>query len=695
MRTRANDFLRAAGAALLLVSVLAGAEVSVRGAGPFADRNLRRTLDLLVEPKKRPTLDAGAIEDAALILVAELQNDGYLRPVVRVRVHRDSGATEDFSWDESLATLLPRPLAAPKVEFHLQPGVRYTVDDVAIQGLSALPEKQGKAYFRDESYLLPLASTRIYTPARFARAQSNLEEELKQRGYASARVQGTEAARDDHSGKVRVSVTVDEGPRWVVDRIELADEKIDPVPPPAFFQRHIGLPYSSIWRQDTEARLRRFYHERGYVDATVALAAEPGEPAHGLRPVVIRATIQPGPKVMAGPVEFKGSTAVKPAVLQRQVHLVPGEPLNPAEVAEARQRLMRLGVFRGVETSYDPAAGTTRSPVYTLERGREQDFNLLLGWGSYERLRGGVEYQHYNLFSRAHQVRADVIQSTKSSSGEVNYLVPQLFGESIDGTARLFGLHRQERAFERQEFGGSFGVKRHLHTLGGDLGVTYTYQSLRVANSTLSTAPVDLGQTNVGSVDLTFNRDALDNPLRPRRGYRLFVRSELAAKALGGEVDYQRVELGGAWHTPWGRGRWIHVGMTHGVITTFGNNGAGLPANKRFYPGGENTVRGYQEGEAAPRAADGSFVGAKTYTLLNLEFEQALTRDWSVVTFGDALGISDRLGSYPWNEVLTSVGLGLRYNSLVGPIRLEYGYNLNRRPNDPSGTLHFSVGFPF
>ena len=79
----------------------------------------------------------------------------------------------------------------------------------------------------------------------------------------------------------------------------------------------------------------------------------------------------------------------------------------------------------------------------------------------------------------------------------------------------------------------------------------------------------------------------------------------------------------------------------------------------------------------------------------NLELEQALTTKWSVVAFGDALGTAVTLRDYPFSEKLFSAGLGVRYQTIIGPVRLEYGHNLNRRPFDPAGTLLISIGFPF
>jgi outer membrane translocation and assembly module TamA len=284
----------------------------------------------------------------------------------------------------------------------------------------------------------------------------------------------------------------------------------------------------------------------------------------------------------------------------------------------------------------------------------------------------------------------------KSSRGEYNYTVPELFGETIDGNARVFGLQREERAFLRQEFGLSLALKKSLRWLKIDATTGYTYQALVSKENELGTNVVDAENITVASVDFGLTSDQRDNPLRPRRGFRWFTQLESASRQLGGEADYQRFEAGGAFHTSWGKTRWVHLGLTHGVITTQGaDNDRLLPVNKRFFPGGDSSIRGYQLGEAAPRGADGRFVGAKSYLLLNTEVEQALTSTWSLVLFADALGIAPQLAQYPFDEQLYTVGLGLRYQTLIGPVRLEYGRNLNPRVDDPAGTLHFSVGFPF
>jgi len=117
--------------------------------------------------------------------------------------------------------------------------------------------------------------------------------------------------------------------------------------------------------------------------------------------------------------------------------------------------------------------------------------------------------------------------------------------------------------------------------------------------------------------------------------------------------------------------------------------------DQRFFPGGENSIRGYEEDQASPRNTKGQIVGCESYALGTVEFEQSLTPKWSVVIFSDSLGFAEHVAHYPFDTGLFSVGGGLRWKTLIGPLRLEYGQNVNPRKQDPSGTLQISLGFPF
>jgi outer membrane protein assembly factor BamA len=338
-----------------------------------------------------------------------------------------------------------------------------------------------------------------------------------------------------------------------------------------------------------------------------------------------------------------------------------------------------------------------RDPVFTLNETQPWETSLLFGYGSYEQLRAGLEIRHFNFLGEAGVGTLKLVQSMKSTRGDLSYSFPQFFGHRIDSLVKAYALRREELQLERREAGLRLAFSRPLKFLGAVATAGYLYEELRYEQApvqVLSTEPAS-GDTTAASLEFNLTRDRRDSFIRPREGYHWFFQSEFASPTLGGSSEYQRVELGMSYHRPLAQGAWLHVGLTHGVVATWGGSDSELPVNKLFFPGGDNSIRGYTQGEAAPRNPDGTYSGARCYIVLNLETEFALSKSWSVVLFSDSLGEAVDLANYPFDTTLFSIGAGLRYQSIIGPVRMEYGYNLNPRPYDPSGTLLFSLGFPF
>jgi outer membrane protein assembly complex protein YaeT len=671
------------------------ATLRVEGMSWLRDRELRVSLERLLGDARGETLSANAVEDAMFLLMSALQSEGFLKPVIAAQCTDRDGRTTTFTFDADMATMVPRTMAARAVRFQVKPGVRFFVSDVTFSGLHALKANAARRFLVGDAVLFPGKTSRAYTPAGLSRALGGVEAELKELGFAEAEVRTGTLSIDERTGAVRVAMAVTEGPRWRVGAInvvggEAAGVKLDG------WAKRVGQPWTESLQRAVASEVAKAFFAQGYADVRVKMTRQATPAADGTKAVAVVAQVESGEQVRLGPVRFDGAENVRDEVLRRRVHAQPGEPLNPLEIDQARFRLARLGVFQKIELRYDPTRGPVRSPVFKVKEGRSLETNLLFGYGTYEQLRGGVELRQFNLFARAHQSRLLFVQSMKSTRGDYSYTVPEIFGEAVDGTVKIFGLQREELSFVRQEYGANVSVSLPIRWLGANATAGYTFQALRNRDNQLATRALDDTQLTVASLDAALTRDRRDNPLRPRRGYRWFGQVEAASRGLGGAAEFQRFELGGSYHRPLGAGRWVHAAFTHGVITTWGTTDALLPVNKRFFPGGGNSIRGYREGEASPRGADGRFVGAKSYALANVDFEQALSSTWSVVAFGDALQTAAELRDYPLGgDNLFSVGLGVRYQTLIGPIRVEYGKNLRPRADDPSGTWQISVGAAF
>ena len=672
------------------------AKLKISGFGLLGNRELKKTIRLMSGGQKSAPefYDANFVEDAALIIMSTLNREGYLAPRVTATLTLSDGSVRNFEWDKAVDTVLPGPLEVKKVHFRVRRGVLYYYRHLAIHGLKSLSAAEARTFFVQTGFLVALKSTRIYTASGLDRSIGDLVEALARKGFEHPSVKVLSLERNDSTGAIRVEIAVEEGLKTLVRRVT-AEIYADNEPAP----REVSAvepqtAYSRLWLQNFVQGLRTNQYRKGFPDASVEISTLRRETNAPNVFVDLLAKVKTGPRIKLGEVRFEGNKRTRRSVLESRVKLKPAEDLDRIEIERGRNRLARLGAFDSVSIRYEPVDNATRDVVYEFKESKALDFSLLFGYGSYELLRGGFELDHKNAFGLAHQARLRAVQSFKSSRADFLYTVPEVFREDVDVFLDASGLRREEISFVREEYGGGIGARRFFRPIDTDFSVRYNYQFLTALDNRATTA-TGVQRTRVGAIVLDLRHDRRDNPLLPTRGYDLLADVEVASASLGGEVDYQRVELAASGHLNLVGGLFLHLGLRHGAALRLGGANGELPFTKRFFPGGDNSVRGYQQGEASPRDPDGNLLGAETYLLGNGELEQFLTPSVSLVGFVDAVGFAEHLRDYPANEALYSVGGGIRWRSIVGPVRLEYGYNLNRRRGDPRGTLHFSLGFPF
>ncbi len=672
------------------------AKLKVKGYGLFGNRELKSLASVLQTTEKKPDVfEANYVEDAVLVMFSRLNRDGYLFPTIRVRAEFRDGSSGEFFWTEPLADPLPRPFEAKRVEFEIDPGVLFHFEQIRFSGLEEVLRLRDAAHFFIETdALLKTKKHRRYSPEKLRNGLKNLEEALERSGYENPGVLATNLIVQTNTGAVTLDIFVATGPLSIVRSIETVIENSDTNQPPDVQAIQTNAVYSRLWEQDFVQALRREQYGDGHADVRVEFTRLSRELHAGTNYLNVRARVIPGPVVHVGAVKFEGEEKTKESVMRRRVSIASGDLLDPVKAERGRYRLARLGIFNSVDLRYDKVDEETRDVIYTLDEGKRLTFSLLAGYGSYERLRGGFELEQNNVFGRGHSSRLKAIQSFKSSSVDYTYTMPELLGEDFDVFLNASALRREELAFTRKEYGGGAGASRHFREISSDLSARYNYQ---VLNASRDEVPPEFGlkEANVGSFILDLRHDMRDNPLTPRSGYKVFSTFEVASEAILSDVDFQRMEVSFAFHHTLSRLQWIHFGFSHGFVTTVDGVAEDLPINRRFFPGGDNSIRGYQYGEAAPRDEFGALVGAETYTLANIEFEQGITPKWSVVFFFDALGQATSIDQWPVDESLFAAGLGIRWKSIIGPVRLEYGHNLNPRDEDPDGTVHLSIGFPF
>ncbi len=603
------------------------------------------------------------------------------------------GTEETVEWDRDFDVFLPRDTEASRVKFHLETGPRFYYETLTIAGNKILDTGEVEAFFYAEPLMFQSDKSRLFTSSLLQGGKGNLQAHLNTLGYLDAGVDVSLIESDSATGACIASVSIVEGPRHTVEDVEISvtgeasSISIDT-------RELIGQPYSRFISQDIARELRNSYYEMVYPDTVVKTELMIEDKPDGEKGVVIRATVNPGSQVFISSISISRSETTKPSLIRSRLELKKGDPLNPALLDRSRLNLSRLGVFDRVSYELGALDEDRKSVQFNLSERTTWNVDTLLGWGSYEQLRGGLIVEKMNLFGMGHRARVKTIASLKSQLGEFRYLLPEVFGTPTSLSAKVFGLKREEIAFDREDFGLDIGLSRKFDQTGIDVDTVYSIRTLDVTDNELVDELANQGGLTVGSFELRLGRDRRDSALNPRDGYRVSSQFEWASEAFGGEVDFQLAEFSVSFHDEISRGLYWHAGFTHGVVGSLSEPQKQVPASVLYYPGGENSVRGYQRSEAAPREGD-KFKGAHAFVLLNLELEQSFSKSFSLVLFVDALGTASNIDEYPFDETLTSAGLGVRFKTFMGPIRVEYGHNLNPRVFDPDGTLHFALGYPF
>ncbi len=665
----------------------------VEGLGFFKNRSLKNRLDIIFAEEKTH-FSASDIEDAALVLISALESEGFLKASAIATLEDDGGKTDTVNWDSAFDVFLPRDTAVLHASFKLQPGPRFYYEHLNIIGSEALEEEEVAAFFYAEPLMFQNETSRVFTPSLLNSGAGNLQAHLNLLGYQEAEIQSRIINTDDETGVVRAEVRVSEGPLFIF-RSAAIEQEGEKFQPQFDVSKYVGQPYSRFLVQDILQDLRYQHFEAGYPDVSLKSEMQIVSRSDSEASVSLLIRLDSGEQQNVGEIAFLGTRNTKRSALESRVKVKSGDPFNPALLDRSRLNLSRLGVFNKVEYEYEESGPGQRSIQFLFNERYPWSVDTFVGWGSYEQLRAGVQAEKINIRGLGHRLRFRSILSLKSALGETRYLMPDVFGSRTSIATKLFALDREEVSFDREEIGVDVAASRRFENLNLDVDAVYTFQSLEAISNEFGQETDDLDNLKAGSVELRIGRDRRDNPLNPKSGYRFFGRFEYAAEVLGGDADYQRADMGISYHGEFSRGLYWHGSLTHGVIGSFSEAERQVPTNKLFFPGGENSVRGYQRGEAAPIDAEGKFQGARSYLLLNLELEQMLSDSLSFVVFLDGVGTSSRIGQYPFNDTLLSAGAGLRFRTFMGPIRFEYGHNLNRRLQDPDGTFHFALGYPF
>lgn len=599
------------------------------------------------------------------------------------------------------------------------------VKALKFSGVHVFPESELKGVLATrQSGWLPWSPKHYFDRAEFDADLLRIHAYYADHGYPNQRIKAVDVAIADDHKSVTVNVDIDEGTPIVVDEVRF--EGFEVLPPDV--QGRLkdvslkpGAPRNRDRVRESRDQVAGFLRDNGYPEGYVDAGERPTMPDHVL--VTFRAS--PGHPMKFGEVIVTGLENVDESIIRRDLTFASGDEFRERDVRRTQRRLGQLELFNLVNVSprVEEAQGD-RVPVrITVAEAKPRRLRFGVGYGTEDRARGSLNWQHLNFFGGARQGELDVKASFLTQSLRLGLVEPR-FGHgwsiNLSGTAEKtrqltydsesYGGHatlvyRTERDFDvtkqpaRYQVRIGYGNEYLRYGIRPEFLDDLSHRDERIA---LGLDP-DTGRAagTLASMAVDLERSAVDSPLQPTKGTILSAHFEHAAPWLLGTYRYDEVLLDGRGYLPLGGGRVFAARASVGSVAA--RDPATVPFSKRYFLGGATSLRGWGRYQVSPLDDQGLPIGGRTLVEMSSEFRFPLRGKISAVVFVDAGSVGSSDLSVERLRMRADVGPGLRYNTPIGDIRADIGFQLtpidglqvNGAPERRQWRIHLSIGQAF
>ena len=517
---------------------------------------------------------------------------------------------------------------------------------------------------------------------------ARLTEVLRSQGFYAATV----ATRVEAGEPAVVHVTVDPGPVYV-----LADYTVVYVGNPADglpadmegLDLHAGMPAKATPVDAAQHRLLRQLAERGRPLATVADRRVLVD--HKDATMVVTLTVDPGPPAAFSTVSFRGLSEVAGDYVARFVVWQPGEPYDSGKVDDLRARLAATDLFESV--SVEPAAAVEADGglplTVTVAEAPRRSVGLGASYASDEGFSLDASWEHRNLLGRGESLKVDGKLGEVVQSLAVAGRKPDVLRLDQDLVATAEARLQDSEAFRESTVTTFAGVERKLGqdwSVRGGPAFEYTDQSDNQGSRTFKLA----------SLPLSAKRDTTDSLLDPTEGSRLALSLAPYQGLFGRDVTFVGSEVSGSAYRALDDARRFVVAGRFRLASVAGESTADIPANKRLYAGGGGSIRGYGLQLVGPLDGEKEPLGGRSAVEVGGELRLRLIENVGIVPFIEGGNVYDDAVPEAFTDALWAAGLGLRYFTPIGPLRLDIAFPLNGRDGtDDAYQFYVSLGQAF
>ncbi len=474
----------------------------------------------------------------------------------------------------------------------------------------------------------------------------------------------------------------------------------------------LNQPYTDRRLADIPRRLQTFFKARGYYSAKVDATGNPAVARGGRVPVQV--ILSPGIVYYFDGASATGLRRLHADFLPKRFRSLSGKRYEPKLLDDKFREMMRSGLFSILQINPEPVEGNKLHLQITAEEAKSKEFGFSLGYGTYAGLIVGASFRERDLFGTGRHLTTSAEYSGRGSKAEILYEDPWFFDTDYHFKLHLSALTFAFDGYSKFEVGSRIDLTRNI-TKQYEVGLIVLARHVKVTSATIPDQ--FLGDTSYqeNSIGFTQTLDLRKSPLVAPRGLVFDNTFDYATKAIGSDLEFVRTTAHVSYYIPfapaetevqlnptadeqrsgfqrWFRQSMLAVGARVGVIN--GLNGTAIPIDERFFNGGSTTVRSFGERDLGPHV-NGDPIGGEFFSVYNIEYTFPIFGELQGAVFVDAGNLLPSSSDAGFGDMRYAVGVGLRYKLPIGPIRLDYGVNPDRRVEEDFGAFHFSFGFAF
>ncbi|MGE5212238.1 MAG: outer membrane protein assembly factor BamA [Nitrospirota bacterium] len=659
-------------------------EIEITGAERIKPKRLRKEIKVQLNH----AVDEQALEESREKMIEVYQGHGFNDVSIEFRVD---------PIDEKRGTA--------RVVFTVNEGVRGAISQVRFEGnahvKAATLRKQMKT--RGRSLIYFMDKTGRLDEVQLEQDMDKIREYYQNHGFIDVEIKEVRKDRTP-KGPMIITVVIVEGPQYHVRKLTITGYEHSSEPRiRAFLKMKEGSVYSPKQLRDDAKAVADAYGSGGYVDLVITPEGTPAGPAL----IDVHYTVEEGTRSFVNRIDIQGNTRTKDKVIRREVLVAPGDVFNTVRVDTTKKRLENLGYFAKVETYPEDTDIPGRKDLTILvQEKRTGSLSFGGGFSTVDKLVGFAELTqgNFDLFNwpsftgGGQKFRLRLQYGTERKDFILSITEPYFLDRrlALTGSAFFTEANYLSSDYDQRNYGFTFEMRKPINAyMYGTVG--YTLQDVDIFN--VNPASSEFIQSQAGSTvesklfgSLVY--DSRDNPLLTRKGRRITFSPAVTGGFLGGDTQIYGLDLEGSqyFHLPWDT-----ILLINGEVATVSQWGAGsdVPIYERLFLGGSNNLRGFPFREVGPKDENGEPKGGKSMARTTIEWTFPIIEKARGAVFYDMGFVNSDPWSFGFNNMASDIGIGLRLDLPIGPLRLDYGYPVMRDGYNGGGHFNFNVGYQF